>query len=429
MKSLLYRGGTVVDPYFQGTADILVKDGLIVACGQADSSWQADEVRDIEGMMIFPGLVDLHTHLREPGGEHRETIASGMRAAAKGGYTTIFAMPNTDPPVDNPQIVEFIKSKARAEGTIRVEPIAAITLQREGKQLAPIGQLAASGVRILSDDGSTVMDAGLMRQAMEYASMFDLLISDHCEDPTLARGGVMNEGVASTKLGLPPLPSLAEEVIVARDLLLAQETGARLHLAHVSSIRSIELLREAKAKGLPVTAEVTVHHLLLNEEAVSGYNTNLKVNPPLRSPEDQEALIAALADGTIDCIATDHAPWALHEKEVDFVAAPFGMVGLETALSAIWSQLVATGKLTAQRAIAALATKPCQIAKISGGKLEAGEPADFVVFDPKAEWEVTVESFVSLSHNSPFLGETFQGQVVETVASGKVVYRWERENG
>lgn len=427
---LLYKGAQLIDPGsgFQGLADILISDGTIVAVGKADESWQATEVRDATGMLIFPGLVDLHTHLREPGGEHRETIATGMAAAARGGFTTVFAMPNTDPAVDNPQLVEFVRAQAKAKGTIRVEPIAAITKGRRGEELAPIGQLAKSGVKVLSDDGSSVADARLMRLAMQYAKMFGLVISDHCEDANLAHGGAVNESETSTKLGLPPLPALAEEVIVARDLLLAEETGARLHLAHLSTKGSVELLRSAKARGIKVTAEVTPHHLTLTEEATASYDTNMKVNPPLRGEEDRQALIAALADGTIDCIATDHAPWARHEKEVEFDAAPFGMVGLETALSVIWTKLVATGVLPAKRAIEALSTKPCQIAGIDGGSLKVGARADLVVFDPDASWKVDPEEFASKGKNTPFADWSLQGRVVETVAAGKVVYRLENED-
>jgi dihydroorotase len=423
----LYKGGQVIDPGsgFQGKADLLVENGKIVKRGTADDTWQAQEVKDVEGMLIFPGLVDLHTHLREPGGEHRETIQTGMEAAARGGYTTIFAMPNTTPPVDNPQIVEFIRSKARAKGGIRVEPIAAITHQRRGSALSPIGLLAEAGVKILSDDGSSVTDPRLMRLAMQYATMFNLVISDHCEDPNLAKDGVMNEGTVSTKLGLPPLPALAEETIVARDLLLAEETGARLHLAHLSTKRSLDLLRQAKDRGVRATAEVTVHHLLLTEEAVVGYNTNMKVNPPLRTEEDRQALISALADGTIDAIATDHAPWAFHEKEVEFDSAPFGMVGLETALSAIWTGLVVTGKISAERAIQVMSTAPSRIAGIDAGRLDQGAQADLIVFDPAASWVVDPSQFASKGKNTPFAGWKLQGRVVETVAGGNVVYRWE----
>ena len=423
---LLYKGGKVISLGFVGEADLLIENGKIVRLGKADETWEAQEVRNVEGMLLFPGLVDLHTHLREPGGEHRETIATGMAAAAKGGYTTIFAMPNTTPAVDNPQIVEFIRSKARTQGGISVEPIAAITRERRGEELSPIGELAKAGVRMLSDDGSSVANPRLMRLAMQYASMFDLVISDHCEDAKLAQSGVMNEGITSTKLGLPPLPALAEEVMVARDLLLAQETGARLHIAHLSTAGSLELLRQAKARGVKVTAEVTPQHLLLTEEAVVGYNTNMKVNPPLRSEADRQALISALADGTIDAIATDHAPWAIHEKEVEFDAAPFGMVGLETALSALWTGLVQTGQLSAERLIEAMSTKPCQIVGIEGGKLAPGAKADFVVFDPARSWEVDPSRFASKGKNTPFAGWKLQGQVVETVAAGNVVYRWEK---
>ncbi len=423
---LLYKGGKIFDPEFRGEADLLVENGKIVRLGKADATWEAEVIREISGMLIFPGLVDLHTHLREPGSEHRETIATGIAAAARGGYTTIFAMPNTNPAVDNPQIVEFIRSKARSVDSITVEPIAAITRDRKGEELAPIGELAQAGVRILSDDGSSVANPRLMRQAMQYAAMFDLIISDHCEDPYLAKGGAMNEGVTSTKLGLPPLPALAEEVIVARDLMLAQETGARLHLAHISTKISVELLRQAKEKGARVTAEVTPHHLLLTEEAVRGYNTNLKVNPPLRTEEDRQALITALADGTIDAIATDHAPWARHEKEVEFDVAPFGMVGLETALAAIWTKLVMPGELSAQRAIEALSTRPCQIVGTQGGRILEGARADFVIFNPDQIWEVDPNNFASKGKNTPFAGWKLQGRVIETVARGKVVYRWEK---
>ncbi len=425
--SLIYKGARIIDPGsgFDGQADLLVENGKIARRGTADESWQAAGEEDVSGLLIFPGLVDLHTHLREPGGEHRETIATGMAAAMRGGYTTIFAMPNTDPPVDNPPLVEFVRAQARKAGGITVEPIAAITKGRKGQELSPMGQLAKAGVKILSDDGSTVANARLLRLAMQYAAMFQLVISEHCEDANLAQGGAMNEGVTATKLGLSPLPALAEEVIVARDLLLARETGCRLHLAHLSTKGSVELLRRAKERGVKVTAEVTPQHLLLTEEAVRGYDPNMKVNPPLRSEQDRQALLAALADGTIDCIATDHAPWARQEKEVEFDAAPCGMVGLETALSAVWTKLVETGQISAARAIEAMSAKPCQIAGIPGGRLDEGAKADFVIFDPKCSWQVDPEKFASKGKNTPFSGWELQGRVIRTAAAGEVVYRLE----
>jgi dihydroorotase len=416
---LLLKGARVVDPAGgrDETADVLIEDGLI----SNGSAAGASEV-DCAGLVLAPGLVDLHTHLREPGREDKETVESGTRAAALGGYTAVSAMANTDPVADSLAVIQEVQLLAERSGACDVFPVAAITKGLEGESLVEIGELAAGGVRLFSDDGKCVQQARLLRMALEYAKAFDAVVAEHAEEASLAEGGQMHEGYHSSVLGLAGVPSAAEEIIVSRDLMLAKLTGGRLHLCHLSSAGSVELVRRAKMEGVAVTAEVTPHHLALNDEELSGYDTNLKVNPPIRSIEDRDALRVGLADGTIDAVATDHAPHAVEDKEQEFDLSPPGTIGLETALAVILTDLVKPGLLTLERAVEAMAVAPARILRAGdhGGPIEPGRPANLVVFDPEVQW--TVEApFASKSRNSAFLGRTMNGKVIHTVYRGELL--------
>jgi dihydroorotase len=416
---LLLKGAHVVDPAGgrDQTADLLIEDGLI----SNGSATGASEV-DCAGLVLAPGLVDLHTHLREPGREDKETVESGTRAAALGGYTAVSAMANTDPVADSLAVIQEVQLLAERSGACDVFPVAAITKGLEGESLVEIGELAAGGVRLFSDDGKCVQQTRLLRMALEYAKAFDAVVAEHAEEASLAEGGQMHEGYHSSVLVLAGVPSAAEEIIVSRDLMLAKLTGGRLHLCHLSSAGSVELVRRAKMEGVAVTAEVTPHHLALNDEELSGYDTNLKVNPPIRSIEDRDALRVGLADSTIDAVATDHAPHAVEDKEQEFDLSPPGTIGLETALAVILTDLVKPGLLTLERAVEAMAVAPARILRVGdhGGPIEPGRPANLVVFDPEAQW--TVEApFASKSRNSAFLGRTLNGKVIHTVYRGELV--------
>lgn len=400
--------------------DVLIDDGRVVDDG-APSARDA-EVIDCTGLVVAPGLVDMHTHLREPGFEHKETIESGTRAAAVGGYTAVAPMANTEPVADHAGVVHEIRDLAAAAGLCDVFPVGAITKGLEGESLAEIGEMVEAGVRMFSDDGRCVPTARLLRNALVYAKAFDdVVIAEHCEDASLAENGQMHEGFHSYSLGLRGQPAEAEEVIVARDLAVARLTGTRLHICHLSSARSVELIRRAKAEGIRVTAEVTPHHLVFTDDDLVTYDTNLKVNPPLRTAEDRDALRAGVADGTIDAIATDHAPHAVEEKEAEFDQSPPGSIGLETSLAAILTALVEPGILTLHRALEALSATPARILGASdhGGPIAAGRPANLVVFDPAAEW-VVEPPFASKSRNSAFLGRTLRGRVIHTVYRGRL---------
>jgi dihydroorotase len=418
---LLVSGGRVIDPAVEmdRTADVLIVDGKVAAIEDRLPPTSGVDVIDASGMIMAPGLVDMHVHLRDPGQTHKEDIASGTRAAVSGGFTAVACMPNTVPPIEHATVVEYVKSRSAA-ASCRVFPIAAITKGQAGKELAPIAALAAAGAAALSDDGVSVADAGLLRRAMAYASMFNLPVIEHCEDLTLSAGGVMHEGPWSAVLGLRGMPALAEETIVARDLLLAEDTGAHLHIAHVSSAGSVRLIREAKRRGVRVTAEVTPHHLTLTEEAVREFDANVKMNPPLRSAADLEALREGLIDGTIDAIATDHAPHAPEEKSVEFDVVPFGVVGLETALGVVWTTLVQSGLLSPVQALRKLSTAPATILNVPGGRLRLGEPADLVLIDPERRWTVDPSTFVSKSRNTPFEGWPLTGKAVMTIVGGVI---------
>jgi len=429
VKSLLIQGGRIIDPS-QGIDEIgslLITEGKILWLGKGEATPpQPDyDVLHAQGLIVCPGFVDLHCHLRQPGFEEKETIATGTNAAAKGGFTTICCMPNTNPPLDNQTAVEYVKSKAASEGVVRVLPIGCISKGRKGEELAEMGELASAGVIAFSDDGEPAVNSHIMRQALDYSRAFDLPIIDHCEDRTLTEGGQMNEGIISTKLGLHGIPNAAEDIIVARDLALAQLTGGRLHIAHTTTEGSVDLIRRAKERGIKVTAEVTPHHLTLTEERVIGYDTNAKVNPPLRTERDIQALIQGLNDNTIDIIATDHAPHTEADKLCEFALAPFGISGFETALGSLMS-LVHNGQLSLVTLIAKLTHEP---AKIIGNKygrlgtLAIGASADVTLFDPALEWVVDTKAFASKGKNTPLAGERLKGRVMATISQGKLVYK------
>ena len=426
MEPLLISGGRIIDPS-QGldmVGDLLIAEGSIARVGHNREAMPSEPcpVLHAQGMVVSPGFIDLHCHLREPGFEEKETIATGTRAAARGGFTTVCAMANTQPPIDTRAAVEFIQGKAAAEGAVRVLPIGCITKGRRGDEMVEMGELAAAGVVALSDDGNPVRDSRLMRYALEYSRPFDLLLIDHCEDTPLSEGGVMNEGTAANRLGLKGIPAAAEEGMVARDIELAGATGGRLHIAHVSTAGSVALIRRAKEVGIPVTAEVTPHHLTMTEERVMGYDTNAKVNPPLRTERDVQALIEGLKDGVIDAIATDHAPHTDADKLCDFENAAFGISGLETALGSLMG-LVHRGELDLVMLVSKLTHEPALfLVKADLGTLRPGVPADVTVFDPQKEWVVKTDEFASKGRNTPLAGCVLKGKVVLTIVGGAVVY-------
>lgn len=423
---ILIKGGHVIDPgRVNGVADVLIENGKIAAVGQKLAAPAGATVIQAGGQLVLPGFVDLHVHFREPGFEYKETIQSGTDAAVAGGFTTVCAMPNTNPVNDNQAVTEFMLERAKAAGTANLYPIGAITKRSEGKELAEIGDLRRAGCVAISDDGKPVMNSLVMRRAMEYARAFDVPVVDHCEDLHLSEGGCMNEGLISTELGLPGIPSAAEDVMVARNVSLAELTGARLHLAHISTAGSVRMVREAKARGLKVTAEACPHHFTLTEETTRGYNTHAKMNPPLRTSQDVQAIKDGLRDGTIDVIATDHAPHASQEKQQEFTEAPFGIVGLETALP-LTLALVEEGVLTLESAVDKLATAPAKAFSLNAGTLAVGAPADVAIVDPNLEWEVDPSRFRSKSRNTPFAGWKVKGRVTTTLVSGRVVYELDR---
>ncbi len=424
---LLIKGGRVVDPSrkLDAQADLLVKDGNVARVAAGIMPEPGCTVIDAGGMIISPGFVDLHCHLREPGFEHKETIASGTRAAARGGFTTICCMPNTVPALDSGAAVEFILKKSLVEGVVRVLPVGCITRGRKGQELADMAGMARAGVIGFSDDGQAVADSLTMRRALESARELGLPVIDHCEDAALARGGQVNEGLVSTRLGLKGIPVAAEEIIVARDLALAALTGGHLHVAHVSTAGSVELIRRARKDGIRVTAEVTPHHLTLTEEAVNGYNTSAKVSPPLRTGQDVQALVQGLRENVIDIIATDHAPHADADKQCDFIEAAFGISGLETAFGSLMG-LVHSGQFTLHMLIARLTCAPASIIGEGHGNLgtlAVGATADVTILDPAREWVVDPRTFASKGKNTPLTGSVLRGKVVATIAQGKLVYR------
>ena len=415
-ERIVLKGGRVVDSRGERVADVAVQGGVVVEVGEQLSSGRTI---DASGCVVAPGFVDLHAHLREPGKEEAETIETGSRAGAKGGYTALVAMPNTDPPQDSVAVIDFVREQGKRAGLVEVVPSGCITLGRQGETLAPMAELAAAGVRIFTDDGNGVQDELLMRRAMEYAKGLGVTLAQHCEVATLTKGAVMNECQCCTSLGLPGWPSIAEELMVFRDIELARLTGARVHFLHLSTARSVELVRAAKRDGLPITAEVTPHHLSLDETRLTTFDTVFKVNPPLRSLADIAALRAGVVDGTIDALATDHAPHPRRDKELTLDQAPPGMLGLETALG------VALGVLDVSltQLVRIMSIHPAQIAGIAdrhGRDIEPGAPANLVAFDPNATWQVEPETLASKSRNTPYVGMTLRGKVRHTIFSGDI---------
>jgi len=429
MATLLIRGGRVIDPS-QGidrVDDLLIRDGLIAGIGPAETP--ADEIIDAEGLIVAPGLVDMHVHLREPGREEDETIESGTAAAIAGGFTSVACIPNTEPPIDTQGAVEFIHQKAARADTCNVYVVACVSSNREGRELAEIGQLVEAGAVAFSDDGSPVYDAELMRRAFEYCRMFDKPILAHEEVLELSRGGVMHEGLVSLGLGLPGMPAAAEEVMIGRDIALAEVTGGRLHVMHLSTAGGVELVRAGKARGIAVTAEATPHHFTLTDECLRGFDANFKMSPPLRTARDVEAITAAIADGTIDCIATDHAPHAIEKKMLELDRAPFGILGLETAVGLSVTRLVASGRIGWPRLIEAMSTLPARILGIHRGTLADSAVADVTLIDPAMRWQVDASRFRSRSVNTPFDGWTLTGRAVATIVAGRVKFRLEEHPG
>jgi dihydroorotase len=426
VSRLLLRGGRVVDPArgLDARLDVMIADGKIERVKQRLPARGA-EVLDVRGLVVCPGFVDIHVHLREPGREDKETIATGTRAAAAGGFTAVCAMPNTDPVNDNAGITRYVLDKARAEGVVRVYAIGAITRGQKGEELAEYGDLREAGCVAVSDDGHPVASARVMRRALEYAKAFDLVVIDHCEEPTLAERTCMNEGSVSTHLGLRGAPAAGEAIAVERDCLLAELTGGRLHVAHVSAAASVDAVRRGKARGVRVTAEATPHHLFLTDEAVrtSGYDTNTKMNPPLRSEADRRALVAGLQDGTIDCIATDHAPHTVDDKKVEFDQAANGVVGLETAVALCLDRLVGQGLLDLPRLVALLSSGPARVLGLPGANLSPGSPADVTLLDLGRKRKVDPQRFLSRSRNTPFAGLTLEGWPAMTLVGGRVVWK------
>ncbi len=428
MRPILIRGGRIIDPA-RGTdevADLFVSDGKVQASGRDLGRPDDAIVLEATGKVVAPGLIDLHVHLREPGQEDLETVATGAMAAAAGGFSAVCAMPNTDPVTDNQAAVGFIVSQAQRAAKARVYPIGAVSLGQKGQQLAEFGELVGAGAVAVSDDGKPVASSHLMRTALEYARTFGIPVADHCEDPTLSAGGAMHEGLVSTRLGLKGIPAAAEEIMVARDILLAELTGGHVHLCHMSTRGSVELIRRAKEKKLRVTAEACPHHFTLTHEACEGYNTNAKMNPPLREPEDREAVRQGLRDGTIDVICTDHAPHHYDAKEREFDDAPNGIIGLETALGLAVTELVDTSLLSLGDLVNRMSTMPARIFNLPGGSLAPGTAADVVVFDPAAVWTVRPEEFYSKSRNTPFAGRRLRGRAETTIVRGQVVFAREQ---
>jgi dihydroorotase len=424
-RPLVLRGGRILDPSrgVDEIGDLLIADGKIQS--SADKVGNVDDatVIDCDGRVVSPGFIDVHCHLREPGREDVETIATGARAAAAGGFTAVCAMPNTDPVTDNQAAVGFIARQAQRANASRVHVIGAISVGQKGETLAEFGEMVAAGAVAVSDDGRPVVSAQLMRTALEYARSFSIPVIDHCEELTLAHGGSMNEGIVSARLGLKGIPSEAEEIMAIRDILLARRTGGHVHLAHMSTYGSVELIRWGKERGIRVTAEVCPHHLSLTEDRVTGYDTNAKMNPPLRTSRDVEALRDAVRDGTIDMIATDHAPHHYDEKEREFADAPNGIIGLETALAVSVTSLVKTGHIDFAALVEKMSCAPARLFGLPGGSLARGSIADVTVFDPDEEWVVKPEEFLTKGRNTPYAGMTLAGRAICTIVGGRVVHQ------
>ena len=426
MARLLIRGGRVLDPASEmdQNADVLIEDGVVAAVGP-DLEARGVEVLEASGCWVAPGFIDLHTHLREPGQEYKEDLGSGGRAAVAGGFTSVTCMANTDPVNDDPSVTEYIINRAKSDSPAKIYPIAAATMGLEGEVMTEMAALRDAGAVAFSDDGKTISDAGIMRRVLEYSRLVDVPVVVHAEDCSLRADGVVNEGPVSTRLGLPGNPCLAEDILVARDLMLTRLTGARLHVAHISSAGAVELVRRAREEGLSVTAEVTPHHLALTDEATLGYDTNTKMAPPLRSAADVAACRKALAEGVIDVIATDHAPHAVHEKEVEFTEAPPGVLGFETAYGVVMD-LVRAEELTPLELVRRMSTNAVRIVDVPGGSLAVGSPGDVVVLDPERRWTYDPAKGYSKSRNSPWAGQELTGRVVATVVDGGLVYHCDR---
>ncbi|OGC34217.1 dihydroorotase [candidate division WOR-1 bacterium RIFOXYB2_FULL_48_7] len=424
MTKILIKNGRVIDPQagIDGLRDILLENGKVSRLGGHLSSPGA-KIIEAKGMLVMPGLIDMHVHLRDPGRPDKETIASGTRAAALGGFTSICCMANTSPVMDNPAVVEYVLAKARQEGVVNVYPIAAVTKGLKGEEFAEMGRCAREGAIAFSDDGRPVMSAAMMRKALEYAKQFDKPIISHCEDINLSAGGSMNEGRVSTEIGLPGIPALAEEVMVARDIMMAKEYG-RVHIAHVSTAGSVKLIKQAKQAGADISCETCPHYFSLTDEAIRSYDTAAKVNPPLRTKSDQQAIIKALKIGIIDVIATDHAPHTEEDKNVEFNLAATGLVGLETALALVLTRLVAKKTLTLKQLVERMSSNPAKILRFSHkGTLKPGSDADVIIVDPKAEWVVDEKKFASKGRNTPFKGWKLTGKVVHTIVGGSIVVK------
>ena len=423
-RPILLTGGRVVDPTqrLDEQLDVLVIDGKIAGVGRNLSAPDGVLKHDADNLIVAPGFIDVHVHLREPGGEHKETIASGTRAAVAGGFTAVCAMPNTDPPIDDPASVGYVLAAGLRARSARVYPIGCVSIGQKGERLTEIGEMVEAGAVAITDDGRPVADAGLMRLALEYTQAFDIPVANHCEEKTLSRGGSMNEGLVSTRLGITGIPNAAEDVMIARDLILAELTGGRLHVQHVSTRGGVGLIRLAKQRGVRVTAEATPHHFTLTDEAVDGYRTEAKVNPPLRSEDDRMAVLEGVRDGTLDIIATDHAPHHYDEKEQAFEDAPFGLVGLETALGLCITHLIEPGILTWSELVVRMSCTPARAFNLPGGTLQVGATADITLFDPTEEWSVDPAAFQSKSRNTPFTGWKLRGRNRMTIVGGAVVF-------
>jgi dihydroorotase len=433
LTSILIKGGHVIDPEtgMDGLFDIVVENGTIKKVEKPKGKRKSakgkgkspqPELIDASGRIVTPGLIDMHVHLREPGHEYKETVETGCLAAAHGGFTTICCMPNTDPVNDNQSVTDYILKKAGMAGTVRVRPVGAISRGLCGEGLADFGELKAAGVVALSDDGNPVMNAQLMRRALEYSKGFDLLVIAHCEDRNLTADGVMNEGITATRLGLPGIPNAGETVMVARDIGLCELTDSPLHIAHVSAEGSVQLIRDAKARGLPITAETAPHYFSLTEGAVMDYNTNAKVHPPLRTAKDTDAIRLAIADGTIDVIASDHAPHTSIEKDVEFDQAANGLIGLETSLP-LSLQLVEKGLIDLNTLVAKMSINPARILNLTHVGLKPGNPADLTIIDPEKKFTIDVNTFRSKSRNTPFNGWNLKGKAILTMVGGKIVFK------
>lgn len=422
-EAIWIKNGRIIDPRNDRDeiGELFVADGKVVDRPSKDTLEKATRI-DANGLIVCPGLVDLHVHFRVPGQTHKETILTGTQAAAAGGYTSVVCMPNTNPPADTAGTIQFIKDAVGREALVHVFPTGCITVGSDGERLAPTGSLRDAGVVAISDGGRCVQNNGLMRRAVEYAHMFGIPIIDHCQDYSLSADGVMNEGFMSTKLGLRGCPTEAEDVMVSRNVILSAKTGARIHLQHITSKNAIDIIKRAKSRGVNITAEATPHHMSFSDTEISSFDTNFKMNPPLRSETDRAAILDGLSDGTIDCIATGHAPHSDYEKDVEFDNAPFGVIGLETALGAALDQLYHSKRLSLSDTLSLLTRRPSDILQLNKGDLSLGADGDVAMLDPNLEWTPTADSFLSKSANSPWIGRPLRGKAIKTIVSGRLVY-------